>query len=109
MNITESRLNDHLVIAPVGRLDSNTSPVLDRYLTAAIGRGDTRLVLDFSGVEYISSTGLSALLAAAKKLRATNGRIALAGLNARVRTVFEMSGFLRLFPTFADTAAASAD
>lgn len=107
MNISESRLNDHLVIAPSGRLDSNTSPLLDRHLSAAIGRGDTRLVLDFSGVEYISSTGLSALLAAAKKLRATNGRLALAGLNARVRVVFEMSGFLRLFPTFPDVSGAT--
>ncbi|KTQ97319.1 hypothetical protein NS226_05130 [Aureimonas ureilytica] len=102
MNISEVRRADRLIVGPVGRLDSATAPILDRHLSALIQRGDTRLVLDLTGVDYISSTGLSVFLAAAKKIKlVAGGQLALAGLNSRIRLVFEMSGFLRLFPVFA--------
>ena len=100
MNIQDARRDDRLVVTPVGRVDSATAPLLDRHLAAVIGRGDVRLVVDLAGIEYISSMGLSAFLSAAKKTKAAKGSIALCGLNSRIRLVFEMSGFLRLFPVF---------
>lgn len=106
MNIAESRRGGNLVIAPEGRIDSASSAIFDRHLAAAIERGDTQLVLDLGRLDYISSTGLSAFLAAAKKIRAAGGRMALCGLNNRIKQVFEMSGFLRLFPIFPNVDAA---
>lgn len=108
MNITETRRDDNLILAPAGRIDSATSSAFDRQLTSIIERGDTRLIIDLANLEYISSTGLSVFLSAAKKIRAANGRMALVGLNNRIRLVFEMSGFLRLFPIFANVDAALA-
>lgn len=108
MNIAESRRQGNLIVAPSGRIDSVTSPVFDRHLTAVIERGDTHIIIDLANLEYISSTGLSVFLSAAKKLRTRDGRIALTGLNSRIRLVFEMSGFLRLFPIFSDVDAALA-
>ena len=108
MNIAETRHGAKLVIAPSGRIDSQTSPVFDRHLTAVIERGDVHLVIDLTGLDYISSTGLSAFLSAAKKIRAAGGGMALAGLNSRIRLVFEMSGFLRLFPIYPSVEAAIA-
>lgn len=106
MNIAETRRGNSLVVVPSGRMDSMTSPEFDRHLSAVIERGDVDLVVDLSQLDYISSTGLSAFLAAAKKIKARSGRIALAGLNSRIRLVFEMSGFLRLFPIFDNVDAA---
>lgn len=106
MNIAESRRDGNLIVAPAGRIDSQSSAIFDRHLSTVIDRGDTHLVIDLSGLEYISSTGLSAFLAAAKKVRAAGGRMALAGVNSRIRLVFEMSGFLRLFPVFPTVDAA---
>lgn len=97
MQIQELRRDNHLVIEPAGRLDSNTSRNLDRVLTGAIQRGDIRIILDFSKLEYIGSMGLSALLGAAKRMKAAQGELAICGMNERVKLVFEMSGFLRLF------------
>lgn len=108
MNIAESRREGNLIIAPSGRIDSSTSSTFDRHLSTAIDRGDTRLVIDLSELEYISSTGLSAFLSAAKKIKAAGGRMALTGINSRIRLVFEMSGFLRLFPIFPTIEAALA-
>lgn len=106
MNIAESRRDGNLIIAPSGRIDTTTSPIFDRHLSSVIDRGDTQLVIDLENLEYISSTGLSAFISAAKKVKAAGGRIALSGLNKRIRLVFEMSGFLRLFPVFPDVDAA---
>lgn len=108
MNIAENRRAGNLIIAPSGRIDTTTSPVFDRHLSSVIDRGDTQIVIDLENLEYISSTGLSAFISAAKKVKAAGGRIALAGLNKRIRLVFEMSGFLRLFPVFPDVDAAVA-
>ena len=97
MQIQETRQDGYLVVAPVGRLDSATSRILDRSLTSAVQRGDVRIILDMSRLDYIGSMGLSALLAAAKRIKAAHGELLLRGMNERVKLVFEMSGFLRLF------------
>lgn len=106
MNIAESRRDGNLIIAPSGRIDTATSSEFDHHLSSVIDRGDVQLLIDLSSLEYISSTGLSAFLSAAKKVKAAGGRIALAGLNSRIRLVFEMSGFLRLFPVYPTVDAA---
>lgn len=108
MNVTETRRDGHLIVAPVGRLDGSNASAFDRHLQAVIDRGDTMLVLDLANLEYISSTGLSAFLSAAKKIKRTGGRLALSNLNSRIRLVLEMSGFLRLLPVYATTDAAIA-
>lgn len=106
MNIAETRRESNLIIAPSGRIDSATSTAFDRHLSAVIERGDNNLIIDLSNLEYISSTGLSAFLSAAKKIRSSGGRMVLSGLNARIRLVFEMSGFLMLFQIFPNTEEA---
>ena len=56
-----------------------------------------RLVVDFSGVEYISSAGLRVMLILAKRVREQRGALALCGLGDSVRHVFDLAGFLPLF------------
>ncbi len=97
MNIDQERRGDILIVRPGGRLDSSSSPELERLLTEQLEAGCARLVLDFSRLEYISSAGLRVVLLAGKKLRASQGRMVLAGLQDMVREVFDMSGFLSLF------------
>lgn len=106
MNVNELRRDGSLIVSPSGRLDSVNAAAFDRHLASVIQRGDTRLIIDLAGLEYISSIGLSAFLSAAKKIKAANGKMVLTGMNDRIRLVFEMSGFLRLFPVFASVDAA---
>ncbi len=79
----------------VGRVDSNTSGELERFLVA---RGaEPRLVVDLSGIEYVSSAGLRVFLMLAKKVKLYGGRMALCGLSPAVRQVFDLAGFTTLF------------
>lgn len=97
MNLEQERRDDILILRPSGRLDSSSSPELERLLVEQLDAGSQRLVLDFSGLEYISSAGLRVVLLAGKKLRASKGKIVLVSLQDMVREVFDMSGFLALF------------
>ncbi|WP_210215568.1 STAS domain-containing protein [Mongoliimonas terrestris] len=107
MQIVERHHNAVLVIRPTGRLDSSNAPLLDQHLSATIDRGDTIFVIDLSTLDYISSIGLSVLLSAAKKVKRAEGRVALAALNERVRTVMEISGFIRIFDIYPSVEAAT--
>jgi anti-anti-sigma factor len=97
MKINEERQDGVVVVAPVGRIDSTTSGALDAHLMRLTGAGPQRIVIDFAGVDYISSAGLRVLLALAKRTRDSRGALALAALGDGVRQVFELAGFLPLF------------
>lgn len=106
MEVGESRLDGALVLAPVGRIDSDTASTLEARLLLAAQHGDVEVVVDFSEVLYISSAGLRALLAGAKQVQNGGGSVALCGINMNVREVFEVSGFVAVFTVRDDRAQA---
>lgn len=85
------------VISPVGRIDAATAPSLENELSGSIDKGDREIVVDLSSVEYISSAGLRALLAALKRVKALGGNLVLCSLHPYVKEVFDMTGFSRIF------------
>ena len=110
MQISETTQGGAVIVAPVGRIDSTTSPALDAHLLGLAKAGKHRLVIDFSGVDYISSAGLRVMLSLAKRTKETQGRLFLTGMGDSVRQVFALAGFLPLFsvePT-AEAAVAKA-
>ncbi len=108
MQINEMRQQGAVVVSPVGRIDSTTSPALDAHLQGLAKAGDHVIVMDLSGVDYISSAGLRVMLTLAKRTKESRGRLALAGLGDSVRQVFELAGFLPLFAVEATNEAAVA-
>lgn len=104
MPFETSQNGDVTVIRLIGRLDSAQSPPLERALRELLDGGAGKLLLDLSALDYISSAGLRVVLLAGKALRGRKppGRLLLAGVRGMVKEVFEMSGFLTLFPQ-ADT------
>lgn len=92
MQISTRTSNDIHIVAITGSLDSTTSPEAQKSLDSVLVSAK-KVVLDFSGLDYISSAGLRVLLGAAKKLRGSGGTLGMFGLNQSVREVFEISGF----------------
>ncbi len=80
-----------LTVAISGRLDTVTSPELEKSLNDNLN-DVTELVLDFSSVEYISSTGLRVLLSMQKKMAKLGGMKVL-NVNEMVKSVFDVTGF----------------
>jgi len=111
MELAAKRFADTVALYPVGRIDHATADgfkaALAPHLTGcAVGRD--RVVLDLSGVEYISSVGLRVLMLASKQVKAQGGALAVAGLQSVVREIFEISRFnlvLEVFPTLREALA----
>jgi anti-sigma B factor antagonist len=99
MDISEERHGTIQVLRPAGRIDNDTSPAFQDRLLAAIDAGTAALV-DFSGVEFISSAGLAALMTAAKQAKSKSGRIAVAALRPVVQEIFAISRFARVVPVY---------
>ena len=91
MTIEIKKYAKETTIEVVGRLDTITAPVLEKTIGENIG-GIESLVLDFKGLEYISSAGLRVLLGAQKKMNKV-GSMRLTGVCEEVMEVLEMTGF----------------
>ena len=97
------------VVSPTGRLDSNSSPDLERLLNMLLEEGQHWLFIDMSDVTYIASSGLKILVSAWRRAQDQNGDVLLSGLQPRITEIFEMVGFdmlFRIFPTLEAALAA---
>jgi anti-sigma B factor antagonist/stage II sporulation protein AA (anti-sigma F factor antagonist) len=94
-----------------GRLDHAQAKAFESALAPHLvecRQAGSPLVLDFSGVVYISSVGLRVLLLAAKQVKAQQGRLVVAALTPIVTEVFQVSHFNLVLQVFPDVAAAVA-
>jgi anti-anti-sigma factor len=77
-----------------GRLDANSAQSLQEAFRGMGEDSDKRnVVLDFAGVDYVSSAGLRELLILQKKILAAQGSLTIRNISGLVREVFDMTGF----------------
>lgn len=74
-----------------------------RSLESQLASASPFLVVDLSGVEFVDSSGLAALLAAIKAARRQGGDVALAGPRPRVRALIELTRLDDVVPIAATT------
>ncbi len=101
MNIKEAKKEKATVLAIEGRLDSSTSGELEKVFLTVMDAGEKNIVVDFTGMDYISSAGLRVLLMAAKKTSKVGGKVVLTALSANVKEVFDIAGFSSIFTILA--------
>jgi anti-anti-sigma factor len=111
MELVSKRFADTAVLFPQGRIDHATADqfkaALAPYLAPAAAQDP--LVIDLTGVEYISSVGLRVLMLASKQAKAQGCALAVCGLQPVVREIFEISRFnlvLQVFPSLREALAA---
>ena len=91
---------DATIVSITGRIDTATAPELELAINKEIEGGHRKILLDFSGVPYISSGGLRVLLATAKKLRNPGDKFALCSLSAEVHKILKLTGFTTIFSIY---------
>ena len=91
MTIEIKRNAEDTTIVIVGRLDTNTAPALDKTINDDIS-ANQNLIIDLSGLEYISSAGLRVLLGAQKKMQ-KDGSLKVVNVCDEIMEVFAMTGF----------------
>ena len=90
-----------------GRLDGPGTAEIAPRLAALSTVAKHRVVLDLTGVSFLASIGIRALLSSAKAAQQNGGRmVLLVGGNSAVTKTLEATGIDELIPTFADAAEA---
>ena len=105
MEFSSRSLADVVVACPVGQIDHANAQALQQALAPTLKdppAGTAALILDFTGIEYISSMGLRVLMMAAKQMRARGARVAVTNLRPVVKEIFDIARFnhvTEVFPT----------
>ena len=92
LQIQSERDGDTLILVPEGRIDSSNASEFEREMNAHIDNGDVHIVVDFSRLSFISSSGMRVLLIAAKRVR-RGGKLVLCSMRDSIREIFSISGF----------------
>lgn len=101
MQVTKDEKNNVLILKLEGRLDATTAIQLEKVLNQAIDEQKTKVIADFSGVEYLSSAGMRILLSMTKRLKGMSGYFKLYALHDDVMEIIRLAGFetiLQIFP-----------
>jgi anti-sigma B factor antagonist len=93
MDVSTRTVRSVLVVELTGDLDARSAPGVQGTL-AELMPGSDRILLDLTGVPYISSAGLRVLLLTYRQARSSGTSIAVAGLSPELRKVLEATGFI---------------
>ena len=101
MNISTQVKQGVLLVRVEGELDVHMAGEFRQRVDAALEADGVRhVLLSLKGVTFIDSSGLGAILGRYKKVSAIGGRMLAANVRPQVARVFELSGLLKIIPTF---------
>jgi anti-sigma B factor antagonist len=107
MEITTQHFKHCDLVSVKGKVDSYTAPDLIKALNTVTDEGRFKIVLDMSGLDYMSSAGFRALLVGQRTCKRYNrGEIVLSAVPKKILEAFDLTGFTPLFKFFSDITTA---
>jgi anti-sigma B factor antagonist len=107
MEITTKKFKHCDLLSIQGKVDSYTAPELTKAIETLNQDGQYKIVLDFAGLEYMSSAGFRALLIGQRNCKRYNrGELVLASVPKKIMDALELTGFTPLFRVFHDVITA---
>ena len=97
MNTTIKEIDGNMVAILEGRLDTAASPETEKAMQPLYDCENQDIIIDCAKLEYISSSGLRIFLSVLKNVKPKGCHVYIQGLNADLRQVFAMTGFINLF------------
>lgn len=107
MIIKEERHEKYVSLTPVGDLDANSSVELDEKILDMLKKGDNRIHIDGSEIEYISSAGLGVFVSHLEEIKQVGGNMILSNLKDSVKDVFVLLGLNQLLTIVENQEAAN--
>lgn len=108
-DVRVTEVGDWSVVAPIGDLDLASVPRLRHEVVNLVGSGRHHVVLDLVAVDFMDSVGLGAVVAVAKRVRASGGLFRVARPEPRVWSLFELVGLDTIMDCHDDLGSATAD
>jgi anti-anti-sigma factor len=106
MQLESRQQGDIAIVQLSGRMDAERAPLFESACVSALREGSRHIVVEMSGLEYISSMGLRSFLSVAKQAKVKQGAVLLCGMQGLVQEVFDMTHVTPLFRLF-DTSEAA--
>lgn len=106
MNVKVFESEEYTLVSVEGRVDTTNAGEFEKPLTEVINGGCKKLILDCSGLNYISSSGLRIFLVVQKKMTALKGHFILCSLQPSIKEIFDISGFSSIFSIHPDKDSA---
>jgi anti-sigma B factor antagonist len=100
VKIREEKSNDVVMCILEGDININNSPELRKIFDGIIKRNEKKVLVDFSGVTYIDSSGLATLIEMFQRLKKIDGALRFCNMNQKVKNVFEVTRLHKLFEIF---------
>lgn len=100
MEFTRQDIQGVAVIFLKGRLDITGSEGLERSLLDEVNRSSGNILLNMAEVNYMSSSGISAILGAARGAKARNKKLALCQISASIMKLLEVVELGNIFPVY---------
>ena len=81
----------------IGDLDMGGAPVLRQSIVQEVSQGNNFIVLDFSGVHFIDSSGLGAIIGGLRRVRYHQGDLVLVGIDDELQKIFRLCELDKIF------------
>ena len=104
---TESK-NGLMICRIEGDIDINCSPDLKKTFDKLISQKTPKIVIEMTKVIYVDSSGLATLVGILKNMRSYGGKMRLAGMSPKVKSLFEITKLDKLFEIMASEEEAIA-
>ncbi|NJK42134.1 MAG: STAS domain-containing protein [Acaryochloridaceae cyanobacterium SU_2_1] len=96
---------NYVTIKPSGLLDKSSTNDIRQDVSDEIAEGAEAILLDFQEVSFMNSSGIGALVALLKEVKAKQKTLAICSLNAQISMIFELTKMNDLFAIYQDLNA----
>ncbi len=100
MKISQDRISDVVICVPEGEVNISNSPELRKRFDELINKSEKKVLVDFSAISYIDSSGLATLIELYQRLKKIGGRMRFCSMEEKVRNTFEITKLNKLFEIF---------
>ena len=108
LTIVTNQTGPASIVTVSGRVDSETAPQLEAALSAITSQGASKIIVNLSELEYMSSAGLRSLVGAAKSAKNGGGELKLAAIPQMIQSVMYTVGLDKMVNVYANVEEASA-
>lgn len=108
-DIRHEDVNGVRIIELCTRIDIHNVFAVEETLTELIDQDHSKVIIDFSRIEYFGSNGIRLLMLAKRKLDHLGGRLILSNMNSFVVKILKAIDLYELFTILPDRAAAMAE
>ena len=101
MYLKFDKRDDKLLISLMGELDHHSAEEVRVKIDDRIDRDNIRkVILNFSGVTFMDSSGIGVVIGRYKKMKNRNGKLCVVEINKTVNKDFEISGMYKIIDVY---------